>query len=111
MSVPRLSQETLAEMVGTTRSRVSFFLNRFRKLGFIDYDIGDSLHVRSSLLRVVLDDDDARVLTRPGRRTSHARTRKALEPPAEPGEAPDRERARTPPLLRFKPRRRYTCRA
>jgi len=37
MSVPRLSQETLAEMVGTTRSRVSFFMNRFRKLGFINY--------------------------------------------------------------------------
>jgi CRP/FNR family cyclic AMP-dependent transcriptional regulator len=105
MSVPRLSQETLAEMVGTTRSRVSFFLNRFRKLGFIDYDIGASLRVRSSLLRVVLDDDDGGRLTRPGR-TSHARTKKALEPPAEPGEAPDRERARTPPLLRFKPRSR-----
>jgi len=39
MSVPRLSQETLAEMVGTTRSRVSFFMNRFRKLGFINYDL------------------------------------------------------------------------
>jgi CRP/FNR family cyclic AMP-dependent transcriptional regulator len=105
MSVPRLSQETLAEMVGTTRSRVSFFLNRFRKRGFIDYDIGASLHVRSSLLRVVLDDDDGRIiLTRPGR-SFHARTRKALEPPPEPGEAPDRERARTPPL-RFKPRSR-----
>jgi hypothetical protein len=92
-------------MVGTTRSRVSFFLNRFRKLGYIDYDVGPSLHVRSSLLRVVLDDDNGRVLTRPGR-TSHARTKKAHEPPAEPGEAPDRERARTPPLPRFRPRGR-----
>jgi CRP/FNR family transcriptional regulator, cyclic AMP receptor protein len=50
MSVPRLSQETLAEMVGTTRSRVSFFMNRFRKLGFINYDVGHNLHVHSSLL-------------------------------------------------------------
>jgi CRP/FNR family cyclic AMP-dependent transcriptional regulator len=53
--VPRISQETLAEMVGTTRSRVSFFMNRFRKLGFIDY--GESgLQVHSSLLNVVLHD-------------------------------------------------------
>src|SRR5579863_10268931 len=58
MSVPRLSQETLAEMVGTTRSRVSFFMNRFRKLGFINYDVGDNLRVHSSLLSVVLNDDD-----------------------------------------------------
>jgi CRP/FNR family transcriptional regulator, cyclic AMP receptor protein len=53
--VPKISQETLAEMVGTTRSRVSFFMNRFRKLGFIDY--GESgLQVHSSLLNVVLHD-------------------------------------------------------
>lgn len=52
--IPRLSQETLAEMIGTTRSRVSFFLNKFRKLGFIDYNGG--LHVHSSLLTVVLND-------------------------------------------------------
>ncbi len=58
MSVPRLSQATLAAMVGTTRSRVSFFMNRFRKLGFIKYDVGDNLHVHSSLLNVVLHDDD-----------------------------------------------------
>jgi CRP/FNR family cyclic AMP-dependent transcriptional regulator len=50
--VPRVSQETLAEMVGTTRSRVNFFMNRFRKLGFIAYDGG--LEVNSSLLSVVL---------------------------------------------------------
>jgi CRP-like cAMP-binding protein len=50
----KISQETLAEMVGTTRSRVSFFMNRFRKLGFIDYN-GD-LKVHSSLLNVVLYD-------------------------------------------------------
>jgi len=52
--IPRISQETLAEMIGTTRSRVSFFLNKFRKLGFIDYNGG--LHVHSSLLTVVLND-------------------------------------------------------
>ncbi len=52
--VPRISQETLAEMIGTTRSRVSFFMNRFRKLGFIHYNGG--LKVHSSLLNVVLHD-------------------------------------------------------
>jgi CRP/FNR family cyclic AMP-dependent transcriptional regulator len=52
--VPKISQETLAEMVGTTRSRVSFFMNRFRKLGFIHYNGG--LEVHSSLLNVVLHD-------------------------------------------------------
>jgi CRP/FNR family cyclic AMP-dependent transcriptional regulator len=51
--IPKISQETLADMVGTTRSRVSFFMNRFRKLGFVDY--GESgLQVHSSLLNVVL---------------------------------------------------------
>jgi CRP/FNR family cyclic AMP-dependent transcriptional regulator len=54
--IPTISQETLAEMVGTTRSRVSFFMNRFRKLGFIDYHAGDALQVHSSLLNVVLHD-------------------------------------------------------
>jgi CRP/FNR family cyclic AMP-dependent transcriptional regulator len=56
--VPKISQETLAEMVGTTRSRVSFFMNRFRKLGFIDYAGGPEggLQVHSSLLNVVLHD-------------------------------------------------------
>jgi len=56
--IPKLSQETLAEMVGTTRSRVSFFMNRFRKLGFIDYAGGaeGGLQVHSSLLSVVLHD-------------------------------------------------------
>jgi len=52
--IPKISQETLAEMVGTTRSRVSFFMNRFRKLGFIDYNGG--IHVHKSLLNVVLHD-------------------------------------------------------
>jgi CRP-like cAMP-binding protein len=56
--VPKISQETLAEMVGTTRSRVSFFMNRFRKLGFINYASGldGGLQVHSSLLNVVLHD-------------------------------------------------------
>lgn len=56
--VPKISQETLAEMVGTTRSRVSFFMNRFRKLGFIHYHGGldGGLQVHSSLLNVVLHD-------------------------------------------------------
>jgi CRP/FNR family transcriptional regulator, cyclic AMP receptor protein len=52
--VPKISQETLAEIVGTTRSRVSFFMNRFRKLGFIEYNGG--LEVHSSLLNIVLHD-------------------------------------------------------
>ena len=54
--VPKISQEMLAEMIGTTRSRVSFFMNRFRKLGFIDYDAGSGLQVHSSLLNIVLHD-------------------------------------------------------
>lgn len=52
--LPKISQETLAEMVGTTRSRVSFFMNRFRRLGFIDYKSGIVVH--KSLLNVVLHD-------------------------------------------------------
>ena len=54
--IARVSQETLAEMIGTTRSRVSFFMNKFRKLGFIDYSGGSSgrLEVHSSLLNMVL---------------------------------------------------------
>jgi CRP-like cAMP-binding protein len=51
---PKISQETLAEIVGTTRSRVNFFMNRFRKLGFIDYNGGLKIH--SSLLNIVLHD-------------------------------------------------------
>jgi CRP-like cAMP-binding protein len=52
--IPKISQETLAEMIGTTRSRVSFFMNRFRKLGFIHYNGGIKVH--KSLLNVVLHD-------------------------------------------------------
>jgi CRP-like cAMP-binding protein len=54
--VPRISQETLAEMVGTTRSRVNFFLNKFKKLGFIEYNSELPLKINSSLLSVVLHD-------------------------------------------------------
>jgi CRP/FNR family transcriptional regulator, cyclic AMP receptor protein len=54
--IPKISQQTLAEMIGTTRSRVSFFMNRFRKMGFIQYTGGSSLQVHSSLLNVVLHD-------------------------------------------------------
>jgi len=53
--IPKMSQETLADMIGTTRSRVSFFMNRFRKLGFVDYGEG-GLEVHSSLLNIVLHD-------------------------------------------------------
>jgi CRP-like cAMP-binding protein len=52
--IPKISQETLAEIIGTTRSRVSFFMNRFRKLGFVHYNGG--LEVHSSLLNIVLHD-------------------------------------------------------
>jgi CRP-like cAMP-binding protein len=54
VAIPKISQETLAEMVGTTRSRVNFFMNRFRKLGFVRYN--GELQVHSSLLSVVLHD-------------------------------------------------------
>ena len=52
--IPKISQETLADMIGTTRSRVSYFMNRFRKHGFIDYK--DRIHVHRSLLNVILHD-------------------------------------------------------
>jgi CRP/FNR family transcriptional regulator, cyclic AMP receptor protein len=56
--IGKISQETLASMIGTTRSRVNFFMNKFRKLGFIDYSFGENskLEVHSSLLNVVLHD-------------------------------------------------------
>ena len=56
VAIPKISQESLAEMVGTTRGRVNFFMNRFRKLGFIDYQAGDAVKVHSSLLSIVLHD-------------------------------------------------------
>jgi CRP-like cAMP-binding protein len=56
IAIPEITQETLAEMVGTTRGRVNFFMNRFRKLGFIDYHADNELQVHSLLLNVVLHD-------------------------------------------------------
>ncbi|MGA8148323.1 MAG: Crp/Fnr family transcriptional regulator [Gallionellaceae bacterium] len=61
--IAKISQETLAEMIGTTRSRVSFFMNKFRKLGFIEYNGG--LHVHSSLLNVILLDQEPRGAGKP----------------------------------------------
>jgi len=54
--VPRINQETLAKMVGTTRSRINFFMNRFKKLGFVDYDGETNLKVNNNLLSVLLND-------------------------------------------------------
>jgi len=105
MSIPRLSQETLAEMVGTTRSRVSFFMNRFRKLGFIHYDVGDNVRVRSSLLNVVLQDDDGNTATPGGKNPQH-RANKRSEPPPEPRSPADKDRARRPPLRGMERRRK-----
>lgn len=53
--IPQITQETLADMIGTTRSRVSFFMNKFRKLGFIEYN--GRIHVHKSLLNVILHDE------------------------------------------------------
>ena len=73
--IPKISQETLAEMIGTTRSRVSFFMNRFRKLGFITYN--GRLRVHKSLLNVVLYDQasEARSLHGPTLSTHHGASR------------------------------------
>ena len=54
--VPSINQQNLAKMVGTTRSRINFFMNRFKKLGFIDYDAETNLTVNNSLLSVLLND-------------------------------------------------------
>jgi CRP/FNR family transcriptional regulator, cyclic AMP receptor protein len=60
--VPKISQEMLAEMIGTTRSRISSFMNRFRRRGFIDYHAGDAVQVHSSLLNIVLLDQPVKSL-------------------------------------------------
>ncbi len=73
--IPKISQEALAEMVGTTRSRVSFFMNRFRKLGFIEYNGG--IYVHKSLLNVIL-------LDQLPERTAPATS--SSNPPEEPGQ-------------------------
>jgi len=54
--IPKVSQEMLAEMIGTTRSRVNFFMNKFRKLGFLQYDRHGQIYIEQSLLSVVLHD-------------------------------------------------------
>jgi hypothetical protein len=94
MSVPRLSQETLAEMVGSTRSRVCFFMNRFRKLGFINYDGGNNLHVHSSLLNIVLQDGGES--TAAAARNPAAGQKRLSEPPPEHGRLLDRDPAKRP---------------
>ena len=109
ISIPRLSQETLAEMVGTTRSRVSFFMNRFREEGFINYRHGNNLHVHSSLLNVLLHDDEGVDTTRSAENHT-TRTSRAAQPPREPGEPPDKDRAKRPLLPTLPLRRTLSAR-
>ncbi len=78
--IPKISQETLAEMIGTTRSRVSFFMNRFRQLGFIDYD--GRVRVHKSLLNVVLHDQSPGIDLEKG---------SPLKPPSNPPKASRRK--------------------
>ena len=106
MSIPRLSQETLAEMVGTTRSRVSFFMNRFRKLGFINYDTGDNLHVHSSLLNVVLNDDDGESSDLAARNSTTPAKKLSEPPPEHGGKLLNRDRAKRPTLPAAESRRK-----
>jgi len=68
--IPKISQETLAEMIGTTRSRVSFFMNRFRKLGFIEYN--GRIKVHKSLLNVILHDQVPEDIVSPPAISGHA---------------------------------------
>ena len=105
LTIPRLSQATLAEMVGTTRSRVSFFMNRFRKHGFIDYGVGDRVQVKSSLLNVLLRDEGEKTLPS-GAGAEPDPPAELGEPPASPGRRPDKEQARRPPLPDPEPRRK-----
>jgi hypothetical protein len=78
--IPKISQETLAEMIGTTRSRVSFFMNRFRKLGFIEYN--GRIKVHKSLLNAVLLDQMPK--RNPVRPISFARLRRAARAAKRP---------------------------
>lgn len=100
MVTPRISQLTLAEMVGTTRSRVSFFMNRFRKLGFIEYSSGrgDMLHVHSSLLNVILRDDCGVSAIAKKKGATGAHQKAPSDSLFERGETPAPERAERPPL-------------
>jgi hypothetical protein len=72
-------------------------MNRFRKLGFIHYDVGDNLHVRSSLLNVLLQDEDGES-TALAARNATSPTKKVSEPPPEHGKLLDRDRAKRPTL-------------
>ena len=77
--IPKISQETLAEMIGTTRSRVSFFMNRFRKLGFVEYD--GRIRVHKSLLNVILHDTiRPKAKPFPASRESSSKPRAAILP-------------------------------
>jgi CRP/FNR family transcriptional regulator, cyclic AMP receptor protein len=83
--IPKISQETLAEMIGTTRSRVSFFMNRFRKLGFVEYN--GRIRVHKSLLNVVLNDhlldrnaEQPEIPTLPRRKTRIAKLSNSIQP-------------------------------
>jgi CRP/FNR family cyclic AMP-dependent transcriptional regulator len=84
--IPAITQEMLAEMIGTTRSRVSFFMNRFRKLGFIEYN--GRIQVHKSLLNVILHDDlprqNARSPTLPTPHVSKKSARRLLPRPEKP---------------------------
>ncbi len=82
--IPQITQETLAEMIGTTRSRVSFFMNRFRKLGFVEYN--GRIQVHKSLLNVVLHDQ------MPSDNTEKPLVL-GLPSPASPGFKPKRNRS------------------
>ncbi len=81
--IPKITQETLAEMIGTTRSRVSFFMNRFRKHGFIEYN--GRIRVHKSLLNVILLDQPTgrRAVRAALLETAQARTKPAAKPPAK----------------------------
>jgi CRP/FNR family transcriptional regulator, cyclic AMP receptor protein len=96
ISVPRVSQEVLAETVGTTRSRINFFMNRFRKLGFIDYKVGNTIRVHSSLLGIVLNDDSGSAKASKGRKPDSAGGS-----PRTSGGPTEKERARKPPLRKL----------
>jgi CRP-like cAMP-binding protein len=89
MLIPPITQEALAEMIGTTRSRVSYFMNRFRKLGYIEYN--GRIHVNKSLLNVVLHDQ------LPEQRSSRPTT---VDPPHDPSERAKRAK----PMSKLKPR-------
>jgi len=84
-------------MVGTTRSRVCFFMNRFRKLGFINYDLGNNLHVHSSLLNILLQDGDGGSMASAARNRT-ARQKGLSEPRPEHARLLDWDRAKRPTL-------------